>query len=468
MNEPTLAVIFGNRGFFPGHLVKEARKDILTVFQECHINPVMLGESETQFGSIVNFEHAKICAELFRSKRESIVGILVVLPNFGDEKGIADTIKLSGLSVPILIQAYPDEINEFNVELRRDAFCGKISLCNNLRQYGLQYTVTEQHTSKPLSDSFKNDLQKFLAVCNVVKGLRNARIGAIGARPNAFNTVRFSEKILQEHSITVVSADLSELLGVANSLTADDFEVKDSLECITNYIPTNGVPSDSLVKMAKFKVALDRWMADQDVKTTALQCWDSIQKNYGINVCTLMSIMSDRLVPSACEVDVTGAISMYALQLASNQPSALVDWNNNYAENPDKCVLFHCGNWAKSLYPDAKMSYSDILAKTFNKENCFGTITGRIPSGPMSFARISTDDQRGAIRTYTGEGQFTDDPLTTFGSSAVVVIPNLQKLLKFIVMNGFEHHAAISGSYSADILTEAFDTYLGWDVYHHS
>jgi L-fucose isomerase-like protein len=270
MNEPTLAVIFGNRGFFPGHLVREARKDILTVFQEFHINPVMLGENETPFGSVITFEHPKICAELFKSKRESIVGILVVLPNFGDEKGVADTIKLSGLHVPILIQAYPDDLSALNVELRRDAFCGKISLCNNLYQYGYQYTVTEQHTSRPLSDSFKDDLKKFVAVCNVVKGLRNIRVGAIGARPNAFNTVRFSEKILQTHNITVVTADLSELLGVADHLKADDREVKDSLESINSYVPTKGIPSAALVKMAKFKVALDRWIAEQDVQTAML------------------------------------------------------------------------------------------------------------------------------------------------------------------------------------------------------
>jgi L-fucose isomerase-like protein len=159
---------------------------------------------------------------------------------------------------------------------------------------------------------------------------------------------------------------------------------------------------------------------------------------------------------------------MYALQLATNQPSALVDWNNNYADHLDKCVLFHCGNWAKSLYPDAAMSYSDILAGTLGKENAYGTMAGRIPSGPMSFARVTTDDQHGAIRTYVGEGQFTDDPLTTFGSSAVVEIANLQKLLKYIVKNGFEHHAAISAAHSAEILEEAFTTYLGWEVYRHS
>jgi L-fucose isomerase-like protein len=70
----------------------------------------------------------------------------------------------------------------------------------------------------------------------------------------------------------------------------------------------------------------------------AIQCWSSLQKNYGVNCCTIMSMMSEKLMPSACEVDIAGTVAMYALQLASGRPSALVDWNNNYGDDPDRCV----------------------------------------------------------------------------------------------------------------------------------
>ena len=119
------------------------------------------------------------------------------MPNFGDEKGVADTIRLSGLNVPILVQAYPDDLKQLSVERRRDAFCGKISVCNDLRQYGYAFTLTRRHTVLPLSDSFRADLDSFVGVCKVVKGLRGARLGAVGARPDAFKTVRFSEKLLE-------------------------------------------------------------------------------------------------------------------------------------------------------------------------------------------------------------------------------------------------------------------------------
>jgi len=472
MKKIKLAVIIGNRDFFPDELVTEARQDTLALFDELNIEPVILAEDDTNLGGVETWEDAKKCAALFKANLDKIDGIVVILPNFGDEKGIADTIKLSGLHVPILVQAYPDDLDGFAVERRRDAFCGKISVCNNLRQYGYPFSLTELHTVSLTDDSFKADLTKFVGVCRVVEGLKNARLGAVGARPNAFNTVRFSEKLLQAYGISVSTVDLSEVFGAANKLADDDSKVKERLDAIQAYVDTGGVPSPSLIKMAKLGVVLDAWTAANDLNATAIQCWSSIQQNYGVNACGLMSMMSDKLMPSACEVDITGAASMYALQLASGKPSALVDWNNNYADDPNKCVLFHCGNWAKSFFADAKMvakmAYADILATTLGQENTYGALAGRVPAGPMSFARISTDDQNGLIRTYVGDGMFTDDPLDTFGSRAVVEVRGLQKLLQYVCKNGFEHHVAMNASHSAAILAEAFETYLGWGVYYHT
>jgi L-fucose isomerase-like protein len=464
----TLGVIFSSRDFFPAHLVIQARQDISAALAELGLGSVMLGEETGIHGAVQTYQHSRLCADLFKAHRDEIDGLLVVLPNFGDEKAVADTVKFSGLDVPILVQAYPDDLDAFNVANRRDAFCGKISVCSNLRQYGYAYSVTELHTVSPTSVEFKQDLANFAGVCRVVRGLRSARLGAVGARPNAFNTVRYSEKLLQEAGITVLTADLSELLGEAAKLKDTDTVVQEQLDKIRAYLPTTGVPAEPVMRMAKFGSALARWMADQDVQATALQCWNSIQRNYGINVCTLMSMMSDALIPSACEVDITGVASMYALQLATGTPSALVDWNNNYGADPDKCVLFHCGNFAKSFTPGARMAYADILATTLGQENTYGAITGRVPAGPMSFARISTDDQLGMIRAYVGEGEFTDDALDTFGSRAVIHVDRLQALMKYVVKNGFEHHVAMSGARSAYILQEAFETYMGWDVYHHT
>ena len=467
MQKTTLGVIIGNRDFFPDRLVTEARQDILALFKEMNIDAVILNETDTKLGGVETWAHAKACAELFKKNAEKIDGILVCLPNFGDEKGVADTIKLSGLDVPILVQGYPDDLGQFTVERRRDSFCGKISVCNDLRQYGYAYSLTELHCVHPNTPSFKKDLAKFVGTCRVVKGLKNARLGAIGARPGNFNTMRFSEKMLQSYGISVVTVDFSEILGNANRLTESEPLVKARLDEIRAYAKSDGVPAPSMVRMAKLGVAITQWMTEYDLNASAIQCWTSLQKNFGINVCTLMSMMSEQLMPSACEVDITGVASMYALQLASGTPSALVDWNNNYGGDPDKCVLFHCGNWAKSFLPNIEIKTAEILATTLGNENTYGAVAGRVPAGPLTYARISTDDNLGIIRTYVGQGEFTDDPLDTFGARAVVHVPALQKLMQVICRNGFEHHCAMNGSHSADILAEAFETYFGWELYHH-
>ncbi len=376
MDEMTLGVIIGNRDFFPDALVTQARQDLLDVFARNDVRAVILDEDATKRGAVETWDDAKKCAELFKAHGDEIDGILISLPNFGDEKGIAETLKLSGLQKPILVQAYPDDLDRFDLASRRDSFCGKISVCNNLRQYRLPFSLTMEHTVAPQSDAFQSDLSWFLGVCRTVGGLRTARLGAIGARPNAFNTVRYSEKLLQGDGISVSTLDLSEVIGRADQLKDDDPRCTGSVEEIQGYVPTGETPHPSLARMARMAIVIDDWMAANDLVATALQCWTSVQLNYGVNVCTLMSMMSDRLLPSACEVDVTGVASMYALQLASRTPSALVDWNNSYAGDPDKCVLFHCGNWAKSFLPDAQMEYAHVLSNTLGVENTAGPSRG--------------------------------------------------------------------------------------------
>ena len=463
----TLGVIIGNRDFFPDALVGEARKDIKALLAAADVEAVMLSSEETKLGGVETHADARKCAELFARNRDKINGVLVILPNFGDEKGVADTLKLSKLNVPVLVQGYPDELNALGVERRRDAFCGKISVCNNLKQAGIPFTLTTRHVVHPTDPSFKSDLARFISVCRVVRGLRGTRFGAVGARPGAFNTVRYSEKILERYGISVTTVDLSEILGKAGKLTADSARVKTKIADITGYAPSKDVPGDKIVQMARLGVVLDDFIDANALDATAIQCWTSLQQNWGCNVCTCMSMMSEKLVPSACEVDITGALSMYALSLASLRPSALVDWNNNYGGDDEKCVLFHCGNWPKDFAPDTRISNAPILGSTLGIQNTYGAMEGRTPAGPLTYARFTTDDTAGVIRGYVGQGMTTDDELKTFGQRAVAHIPGLQQLMHYICQNAYEHHVAVNASHSAAVLYEACTTYLGWQMFHH-
>lgn len=467
MDKVTLGLIVSNRGFFPGHLCETGRQEVLRVLAEEGVEVIALNTTDTPYGSVESLQDSEKCAALFRAHRAEIDGILVTLPNFGDERAVSNTIRMSELNVPVLIQAFPDENTKMSIVERRDSFCGKMSACNNMWQYGIPYTLTTLHTVAPDSDSFRQDLRRFAATCRVVRGLRGARFGMLGARPAAFITVRFSEKLLEKAGISVEVLDLSEAFGRANRLAADDPAVRDKLGAIKSYVPTTGVPTEALLKMAKFALVTERWMEENGLVATAVQCWTSMEEYFGVVPCAVMSMMSNALKPSACEADITGAIGMYAMALASGKPSALVDWNNNYGDDPDKAVIFHCSNLPVDFFQEPEMDYQAIIAGTVGKENTYGTVVGRVKAGPFTYCRVSTDDEYGVIRAYLGEGKLTGDPLDTFGGFGVVKIPGFQGLLRYICENGYEHHVAVNRSQVADALSEALTKYMGWEVYYH-
>src|SRR5438874_4971502 len=393
----TMGVIVGNRGFFPDHLAKSGREEMLQALQTANIDAIVLGPEQSKYGVIETYEEAKRCAELFKSKADQIDGVIVTLPNFGDERAIADALRLSRLNVPVLVQATPDTPGKMAITHRRDSFCGKMSACNNLKQYGIPYSLTTLHTETPDSPEFAKDLEWFAAVCRVVKGLRNLRIGALGARPTAFNTVRYSEKLLEANGISVETLDLSEVLGRISKMKDTDESAVRKLQSIQKYVTTTDIPQAALLKMAKLGAVVDEWMKATNVQISAVQCWTSLEENLGVVPCTVMSMMSDSLLSSACEVDVCGVLGMHALQLASESPSALLDWNNNYGADPNNAVCFHCSNLPKHFFRHVKLDFQEIIAGTVGKENTYGTCVGLVKSGPMSFARFSTIDREGRI-----------------------------------------------------------------------
>ncbi|MGE5109985.1 MAG: L-fucose/L-arabinose isomerase family protein [Acidobacteriaceae bacterium] len=464
----TFGLIVGNRGFFPDHLAKSGREEMIRAIEKSGAEVVVLGPEESKYGAVETHDEAKRCASLFRKHSDRIDGVIVTLPNFGDERAVADSLRMSGLKVPVLVQATPDDPRKMLLAHRRDSFCGKMSVCNNLTQYGIPYSLTKLHTVDPDSEEFRKDLAEFAATCRIVKGLRGLRIGAIGARPANFNTVRFSEKLLEGYGISVEPIDLSEIMGRINRLGDDEPCVQGKLAAIRKYVSTAGVPEPALLKMAKLGSVIDEWMSATDVQISAVQCWTSMEEFLGVVPCTIMSMMSDNLLPSACEVDVCGVVGMHALQLVSGTPSALLDWNNNYGSDGDKAVCFHCSNLPKHFFKDVRMHFQEIIAGTVGKDNAFGTCVGRVKSGPMTFVRFSTEDRTGTMRGYVGEGRFTDDPLDTFGGAGVVEIPRLQELLHYICENGFEHHVAANFTTGAGAVREATKKYLGWEMYQHA
>jgi len=467
----TFGLIVGTRGFFNSELAVQGRKDLLAKLDNLGYDYVIPPEDATPNGAIETYADAKICAEAFKARRDDIDGIVVVLPNFSDEMGVVYTLDMADLNVPVLIQACDDEDPmQLLASERRDAFCGKVSVCNNLYQFGIPFTDTTYHSYPIDSETFTKDLDFFARVCRVVKGLTHMRVGAIGARPTPFHTCRYSEKLLQSTGITAVTVDMSEMMAAANALLAGDSQaVTDKVAEIRAYgtIP-DYIKDENIRKQAAWSVTVENWVAANECDASAIQCWTSLQENYDCATCVTMSMMGEKLMPSACEVDVTGSVSMYALALASENAPGFLDWNNNYGDDRDMCINTHCSNYPKSFIGKTpEISNLDVIGASVGAEKCFGAVKGQVAAGPMTFFRMTTDDRLGEIRCYVGEGEFTDDPTNIQGGAAVCRIENLQDMMKYVCKNGFEHHVAQVRGNWADVLEEAITTYLGWDFYRH-
>ena len=465
----TLGVVIGSRAFFSPVPCKDARIQVLAQLEGLGIRSIILPYEATANGAVQSVQDADLYARHFRQHADEIDGLVICLPNFGDEIAVAELVNRAKLNVPILLQASNDSPTRVDVKSRRDAFCGKISVTNNFYQYGVPFTETTSHTSDVWGEEFRADLDRFGRICRTVKGLKTARLGAIGARTGAFQTMRYSEKLLQDSGITVVTVDLSEMMGAAGKIRDDDGALLEKMAKIKGYgtIPAH-ITEAQIATQAKWTLAVNRWIEENGCDASAIQCWRSLQDNFGCATCVTMSMMGEELMPSACEVDIMGALSMYALSLASGAPSAILDWNNNYAYEKDLCVCTHCGNYPKSFIGDTpEIGELDVLGETIGRSKCFGAVKGKVKPGDMTYFRLSSDDTRGTLKCYLGQGEFTDHPFPMDGGIAVTRVPELRKLMKFVTQNGFEHHVAMVRGQHAAVVEEAVIRYLGWPIYHH-
>ena len=464
----TFGVLISNRSFFPDHLVLTAREKLLSSLKAWGHEVITLSTEDTFMGETMTYDEAQKCAMLFRDHADVIDGIIICLPNFGEETGVADAIRWSRLDVPILVQACDDDFDKLQLENRRDAFCGKLSTCNNLYQYGIKYSLTSRHTCPVDGEEFHRDVETFARVCAVVKAMRTGRIAQIGARVMPFRTVRYSEKLLQQAGMTVETEDFSEILADIAQI-ADKKQIAAKAKEIKAYgHVAQGISEEKIRRQAKLCIAIESWMAAHHCDASAIQCWDSVEENYGCAMCLCMSMMGEKGLPSACETDVMGAVSMLALLKASGIAPIYQDWNNNYRNEPNKCINVHCSNYPACAFAEKpEIANLDILATTLGEDVSFGALKGRVRPSPMTYLKISTDDKNGKIKCYLGEGRFTDDPLPTFGGVAVCEVPDLNGLMKHIARNGYEHHVALTQANVADILEEALGNYMGWEVYRH-
>lgn len=461
MKQMTFALYFANRGFFPETLIAGARKEMAQAVTNAGYQYLIPEEEMTRYGAVETRAEGKRYAAWLKSHEGEYDGVIMCLPNFGDENGGVAAVQDAG--VPVLLHAYPDEIGKMDFEHRRDSYCGKFSFADVFHQYGIAFTMLEPHVVHPLSETFADNLRDFAGICRVVNGMKRFSVGAFGARTSKFKTVRYDEITLQKYGITVETFDLSELIFKVQNMEDSDSRVLKKVKRLVDYTDFSCVPADKTAVLAKVSVVIDEYIAAYDLDCITLRCWDEMHEILGIAPCVLLSELNDRGIVASCEIDLCSAINMYAMQLASGMPTTVLDWNNNYTEDPDKVILFHCGPVAQTLMTE-KGTVTDH--KMFAKGNpgCgWGSNEGRIKAFPMTYSNCKTED--GKLTVYAGEGKFTEDPIEEgyFGCGGVAVIDSLQPKLIQLGQNGFRHHTAVGMGHMKKVLKEAFTYYLGYD-----
>jgi L-fucose isomerase-like protein len=459
----TFALFIASRGFFPASLLEGARQEMAGVLKNFGYEVLMLDAEATRYGAVETVREGQVYANFLHQNAGKYDGVVVCLPNFGDETGAVAALKDAG--VPILIQAYPDELGKMAPEQRRDAFCGKFSIMDVFCQYGLPFTALKPHTVLPGSPRFAANIDHFDRLCRVVKGMKSMVVGAIGARTTAFKTVRIDELALQRHGITMETLDLSDVFARMSALSATDARLVAKAERLKRYTSWTGVPEAALETLARLGVVFDTLIEEFGLQALAIRCWVEMQKQLHISPCVLLSEMNDRGVVAACEVDVGNAVAMYGLSQASGKVAACLDWNNNYSEEDDKCILFHCGPVPQSMMASpGQITDHFILANAVGRGCGYGCNTGRIAPTPFTFGSLLTED--GKLKFYLGQGRFTADPIPEnyFGCAGVAQIDNLQDALQTIGYLGHRHHVSVTPGHVAAPVREAFVRYLGYEV----
>ena len=462
MRKLTFALYFGNRGFFPESLIAQARQEVKSAVEKAGFDCLLMPEDQTRYGAVETAAEGRKYASFLAEHRGQYDGVILSLPNFGDENGAIAA--LADCGVPILIQAYPDEIGKMDFAQRRDAFCGKFSIMDVFYQFGLPFTVFDEHVVHPDSGLFARQLADFAAVCRVVKRMQRLTIGAIGARTTAFKTVRIDELTLQKYGLTTETFDLSDVFNRVKLYASDNPALAAKRERLLGYTNWNGVPDEKIDMLCRLGVAIDELVEENQLDCLALRCWDEIEKQLGISPCVLLSELNDRGVVAACELDVGNAVAMVALAAATEKAATCLDWNNNYGDDPDKCILFHCGPVPQSLMAGkGDVIEHKMFAKSYGAGCGWGCNVGRIAANPATLASSKTEN--GKLIFYIDQGDFTGEPIEDgfFGCGGVIHIEQLQQKLKTIGKQGYRHHVSVSAGHVATALREAFATYLNYE-----
>lgn len=393
---------------------------------ELKINYIDITEFNDE-GLLYSAEDMEKIAEKF--KREKIDGLFVPHCNFGTEYIVAELAKK--LDVPVLLWGPRDERPDEKGIRLRDTQCGLFATGKVLRRYGVKFTYLKNCRLE--DDVFKNGLENFIRVCNVVKAFKNTRVLQISTRPYDFMTTMCNEgELLEKFGIALAPIPMTELVEEMKAVPADI--VKETIKFIKENMDIQ-IEEKHVETVARLKEAMFALVKKYRCNSAAIQCWNALQKEIGIMPCTANAIMTDLGIPVACETDIHGAISSVLVGAATlnKNPSLFCDWTVRHPDNENGELLQHCGPWPLSI---AKTK--PVLGYPLAFDNP-GAVEAQYPMGKLTIARFDGDN--GEYSMLLGNADVIDGPFTK-GTYIWIEVDNLDRLEDKIVTGPYVHHCS--------------------------
>lgn len=460
--KPKIGFVPASRGFFNQNLAAKARAETIKSMKAAGITPVLPSKDMTPRGLVESFDDARKAAILFR--HAPVDGVIIGAVNFGNEIPAAVAAIDGAAGLPIMLFGCTEEGKLTRGSDRRDALCGALSIATALRQRQAKYTFPKIANCSPADPAFIEELKDFAAVCRAVSGVRGSVYGQIGTRPAEFETCAFDEmSLLRKFGIRTVPTPLSEVFERAKGIE-NKGKITRTVKSIKSMFDTNGVPDISIERMARLEIVLKEIIEENKLNGLALQCWTSMQEDYGISACAVMARINQMLgIPAACEVDIHGTLSMHMLSLAAGGPAVLMDWNNRHYKLKNVFSAWHCGVFPPALCGGkCKLAANAIMTGVMGSpDRVYGVLDGALDTGPVTMTRL-TETPDGEWKLLVAEGESVQAPGEPPGGNGWVRIADLDRLYRALLRD-FPHHGALAMGHSGRLLATAAH-FLGLDV----
>jgi L-fucose isomerase-like protein len=434
-------------GFIPSHRVPFSSDWAVKMRGRClaemkkvpGLDVIVPDESLTEGGVVSNLRDARETLDLF--KQHEVAGVIVGGMTFGHETS-AVGVTIAGMppGTPVLHFATKGEVRENGLR-PSDSWCGQFMITSALKRRHILFDHIP--TCFPEEPVFGEWVSRFTRACAATQRFRGARIGQLGARPEEFESVWWDEASLQgDFNQTVVPVDLSDIFERLDAVSADEADVKAAMQEIVVGAEIPQQAQDSVATLARMEIAIKRLAEEKELDAMAVNCWEQVQRRYGICVCSVLGRLTDQGHLCACEVDVYGACSMLAAHAAGlgETPPHFIDWTELHPTEENVWLAWHCGNAPPSLCAE---SCSACLNQhmIIPVQPSWGTREFTLKPGPVTCCRLVEYD--GWFTMFIGNGEMVDMPPHTRGSYGWVKVNDAMDWEQKMVEHGIIHHGVL-------------------------